>query len=165
MVLIRSYTPKRSDLKNFLILAISILCDRFQVLRFLPINVEITPAILFFLLSRKENFIPIWLIFIIGILNDFLSGSPIGESTLAFLVFYMLVSRYQALRTADLAAQWIFFGGCTVIFTVVLWVLACLQNQGLLSLWPGLQTYGITVGLYPLLFFIFNRFSKRENTL
>ncbi|MEI8320911.1 MAG: rod shape-determining protein MreD [Alphaproteobacteria bacterium] len=158
MVLIRSYSEKTSHIKNSILLLISVFLDRFQGLRFLPIEIDITLAVLFFILMYSEESLPIWFVFFAGLLNDSLSGAPLGQSTFALLVFYMLIDQNKKFLTqSDLSIQWVYLGFCITVFELIVWFFSCLFSQTLLSIGPVFEASGKTFLVYPFIYLLLKK--------
>lgn len=165
MVLIRSYSKKKSNLRNVLLLLATVFFDRFHVLKFLPFPLAVTLPVLFFVVASQDYLIPIWIIFTIGVLNDLLSGSAVGQTTIPFLTVYIFIAHYRnILRGSDLGVQWIFLAGGVIIFTLTEWFLICLINQTCTSLWPALKLNGLSVLFYPIIFFLLKKLLKADMT-
>ena len=92
----------------------------------------------------QPNLIPPWSVFVLGILQDLLSGVPLGLYILVFLTVYgVVLSQRRFFAGRSFLLYWLGFGIMAFCAAVESWVLASLWHL-LASLWP-------TCTLWPLL--------------
>ena len=91
----------------------------------------VVPAPLFALMPvyfwclMRPDLMPPWVVFVIGVLEDFFSGSPPGVWTLSFVVAYALVDRERdAFAGLAGAAALVGFGAATIVTGGVAYLVA-----------------------------------------
>lgn len=100
---------------------------------------------------RFPRLLPYWATFVIGVLQDLISGGVVGVSAILLLLVQLAVrSQYRFFASAGFALGWgLFFLFCAGVF-VGDWVLTSIGRGGLLDAMPALFRYLLTAALYPL---------------
>lgn len=105
----------------------------------------------------RPGAMPFWLVFLFGLLRDALFGFSLGVSSLLFIFFRMFVlSQQKHLAKESFWTTWVGFALVTVPILFAHWLLACAFSKALLPALPLLMQWVFTVGLYPLLYILFN---------
>jgi rod shape-determining protein MreD len=105
----------------------------------------------------RPNALPFWFVFALGVVRDALMGTPLGISSLVFILFRLLVLTQQRfLAKESFIAMWLGFGLVLVPILTFHWLLASAYARALLPLGPLAMQWVFTFGFYPLLHILFN---------
>lgn len=120
-------------------------------------------AVYFFVLTRPAQMTPIS-VFSIGILQDFLTGSPAGLWALVYLTAYGVTAALRVLFVGRSAgAAWPGFLIVAVASGVAIWVLAMMFYGTYVPVIPITGQLMLTAALYPAMAWVFAFFlSRRE---
>lgn len=100
---------------------------------------------------QRPDLMPHWLAFLVGLLQDLLSGGPLGFCALICLGMQGLcASQRRFLVGRPFAIGWIAFALVSLAAGMVGWLLACLYYLALVPPAPALLQFAITVALFPL---------------
>jgi len=100
--------------------------------------------------------LPRWFVFIAGIIQDLLYGTPVGSTSLALLLLWTLIAAQRTyLLKEPFMVIWFLFAVSLFLYCVVISILyMVLLGVGYFTA-SALMQYGITVVLYPLLHRLF----------
>ncbi len=105
---------------------------------------------IYYWIVHKPDLFPIWAVFVIGLIQDLLSGGPIGVSCIAYLWIYALVNGFRRrFASASFARVWHLFMLIAASAFVVIWLLNCLSLLTLVDPRPLLFQFLLTVAVYP----------------
>ena len=100
----------------------------------------------------RPDLLPAWTVFVLGILQDALVGTPFGVSSLVFLAVHLVVLSQQVFFTGkSFAVVWIGFSMVAGAAFIMTWLLVSIffgQSTGLLGV---LFQYLVTLGAFPIL--------------
>ena len=100
----------------------------------------------------RPELLPAFAVFVIGLLQDILSGTPIGVHALVFLIVYGLVlSQRRFLAGKSFAVVWLGFSLVASGAAVLSWILVSAYNVVLVDPRPVFFQYLMTLGTFPLL--------------
>ncbi|MEC9344600.1 MAG: rod shape-determining protein MreD [Pseudomonadota bacterium] len=100
---------------------------------------------------QRPDLMPHWLAFLVGLLQDLLSGGPLGFGALICLGVQGLCSAQRRFLVGrPFAIGWIAFALVALAAGVVGWLLACVYYFTLVAPAPALLQFAITVALFPL---------------
>ena len=109
----------------------------------------------------KSELLPVYAVFIIGLLQDIFSGSPIGVYTIVFLIVYgVVIWQHRFLFDKSFSTIWLGFSIVSAGAFLLTWVLICLWNLSLLDLYAVFFQYLLTVATFPALAFFFMYWQK-----
>ncbi len=118
-------------------------------------------AAIFFWVVTRPNFMPPAAVFGIGLLQDVLSGGPIGLWALTLLlVQYFSLSQRQFLVGQSFVLGWIGFASIVIGAAFLAWIAACVYFDVLLSPMPVLVQSALTVLVYPAIALILISLSR-----
>ena len=131
-----------------------------QVPMHLPAAVSITPA--FALISvycwalHQPELMPAPLVFIVGLLQDILSGVPIGLNAFVLLIVYgLVVSQARYITGKAFGVLWWAFATLAVVIGVAQWCLMSLLAGQFISPVPVAVEYLTTAAIYPVVAYVF----------
>lgn len=112
-------------------------------------------AVIFFWVVARPNLLPPAAVFCIGLLQDVLSGGPIGLWALTLLmVQYLSLSQRRFLAGQSFVLGWIGFASIVTGAACLAWLAACIYYDVLLSPMPVLVQAALTVLVYPAIAWI-----------
>jgi len=112
-------------------------------------------AIYHWAVYRSELF-PAYAVFIIGILHDIFTGTPIGINALVFLLAYgIVVSQHRFLFGKSFAVIWLGFGLVGGAASALTWALVSAWNVAVIEPSAVYFQYLLTFGLFPGLAWVF----------
>ncbi len=121
----------------------------------------ITPAILFpciyFWAVYRPNLLPIWIIFMLAIINDVLMSLPMGATSLPAILLYILARRKIVRRAfkESFAKLWQYYTWNVSVSLFVLYVILSLYYWHWFNPIPVLGQLLLTILLYPPIYWIF----------
>lgn len=109
----------------------------------------------------RSELLPAYAVFIIGILHDIFSGSPIGVNTVVFLLVYgVVIWQHRFLFGKSFAVIWMGFGIVSAGAFMLTWVLTSLWSFAVLEPHAVVFQYLLTLGVFPGLAWIFMRWQQ-----
>lgn len=128
----------------------------------LPDYSELAPSLVlmavFYWTVHRPDLMRPWSVFVIGLLDDVLSGAPLGVNALVLLfVHWTIMAQHKAFRGQPFAIVWLGFaliaGGAAIVEVV----LALVAGYGLLDPVTVVVQYFLTLALYPPIAFLMGR--------
>ena len=99
---------------------------------------------------HMPRLMPFWAVFLIGLLQDFLSGGPLGVATVTLMCVSAFISwRRRAFIGASFVVIWGIFMFVAAGAFVVLWLLTSLAMLQMLDPQPAVFQYLMTLAVYP----------------
>jgi rod shape-determining protein MreD len=132
----------------------------------LPLHIAdlspIVPALsligVFFWSVHRPDLMPIWAVFLIGLVQDVLTGGIIGPGIIGLLVAHALVVwQHRFFLAASFAVIWFAFMLVAAAALAVTWLLTCVAMVTLLDPDPVFFQYLVTLAFYPCLAWAFLR--------
>ena len=106
----------------------------------------------------RPTLLPNWFLFVIGLLQDALSGMALGTSSLIFIVFRLVVmSQRRVFSREQFWAMWLGFALMSVAVFFGYWLISSFVFQAFIPLSSGVIQWAITSAIYPLIHMLFNR--------
>lgn len=100
--------------------------------------------------------------FLIGLVVDLLSGGPIGlYAVLLLLTHALAVSQRRVFLGSSFLVNWWGYGMVALGSAVIGWVVACLLNWQMHDPRPLLTQLGLSLGLYPLVYWLLSWLERR----
>jgi len=112
----------------------------------------LSAAIVYFWTHRRPGVMPIWAVFLIGLFQDLLTGSPMGLWALSLLAISMIgrLTRSQAYGEA-LPRRIAYFAGAVLVMVLASWMALSLVGLGARAPLASIALHGlVTVLAYPL---------------
>ncbi|MBM3275054.1 MAG: rod shape-determining protein MreD [Candidatus Sericytochromatia bacterium] len=114
-------------------------------------------AVFYWTVHRPDLMRP-WAVFLIGVLDDMLSGTPLGVNSLVLLfVHWAIVAQHRVFRGKSFLLIWLGFALVALGAKMLLAAVAFLIGYGLLDPLVLLVQYFLTLALYPPLALIMGR--------
>ncbi|MEM7223934.1 MAG: rod shape-determining protein MreD [Pseudomonadota bacterium] len=134
------------------------------ILGMVPLQIpDVTPVIpawaliaVYYWSVHRPDLMPIWAVFIIGLVQDLLGGGYPGVGILALLLVHQFVaSQRRTFARASFQLLWLIFALIAAAAVALMWLLNCLLQQQLLEVDPALFQYLTTLAVYPCLAWLF----------
>lgn len=144
-------------------LALTLLAAIFNVVPLrLPDYSELAPSLVlmavFYWTVHRPDLMRPWSVFLVGILDDVLSGAPLGVNALLLLfVHWAITSQHKAFRGQPFVIVWFGFALVALGAAVLEVVLALFAGYGLLDPLTVFVQYILTLAIYPPIAFIMGR--------
>ncbi len=155
--LLRAMTPTMLGLLGVLILAMPIrLFEGFAPTPIFPL------VIVFFWSVYGPDYLPPLSVFAIGLLEDLLTGRPLGLSPAVYLITQFIVMSQRAYFLGrEQKVVWIGFGFASLGAGLILWLVMSLMSGVLLPVGYLLLQLAATVAIYPLFGAAFGELHRR----
>lgn len=100
----------------------------------------------------KPEFLPIWVVFILGVLQDILMGSPLGLMPLLLIIVqqFIFIQGRQFLER-DFIFNWFVFVMLVIGFGIMSWGISSLYFRAMLDYWDVLGQIFMTIAFYPVI--------------
>jgi len=109
----------------------------------------------------RPELLPAAAVFVIGLLQDILSGTPIGIHALVFLIVYgVVISQRRFLAGKSFAVVWLGFSIVATGAAVISWVLMSMYHAALVDPRPVFFQYLLTLGVFPPLGWLLMRWQN-----
>ena len=109
----------------------------------------------------RPNLLPLTAVFVIGLLQDILSGAPLGVYVLVFLTAYgAVLSQRRFLAGKSFLIYWMGFSITAFGAGIESWLLASIWNLAILDFRFIIFQYLISLGLFPILAWLFLRWQQ-----
>ncbi|MEE2699079.1 MAG: rod shape-determining protein MreD [Pseudomonadota bacterium] len=106
----------------------------------------------------RPNLLPIYAVFLIGILQDVLTGSPIGVNAFVYLLVYGAVLSQNVFFTdKSFFILWIGFALISAGAVVVNWFIISILNVTVVEIQNAVTQYFLTLGFFPAAAWFFLR--------
>ena len=112
----------------------------------------------FFWSVHRPDLMPIWAVFIIGFIQDILTGGVIGPGIIGLLIAHALVVwQDRFFLAASFAVVWCAFMLVAAVALMVTWALTCIAMMTYVDPDPVFFQYLVTLAFYPCLAWAFLR--------
>ena len=109
----------------------------------------------------RPNLLPLTAVFVLGLLQDILSGAPLGVFVLVFLTAYgVVLSQRRFLAGKSFLIYWLGFAVIAFGAAVESWVLASIWNFAILDFRSIFYQFLISLGLFPIVAWMFLRWQQ-----
>ncbi len=109
----------------------------------------------------RPRLLPAFAVFLIGLLQDPVSGTPIGVNALVFVgVYGIVLSQRRFFAGKSFAVVWLGFAVIAAGASLLSWILVSALNAALVAPRAVVFQYLVTLGVFPLLAWIFLRWQR-----
>jgi rod shape-determining protein MreD len=110
---------------------------------------------------HHPNLMPAYAVFLIGLLQDILTGTPLGINVMAYLIVYgTVVWQRRFLVGKSFAVIWVGFSLVAAGAVVISWVLVSAYHTVLADPDAMAFQYLLSLGVFPLLSWLFMRWQQ-----
>ncbi|MEZ5895602.1 MAG: hypothetical protein R3C40_09625 [Parvularculaceae bacterium] len=153
----RAATPTALGLFGVLLLALPLrLAEGFAPTPILPL------VVIYFWSIYGPSYLPPASVFSIGLLQDFLTGGPLGLWPAAYLALqYVAVSQRAYFYGREQRVVWLGFGVAAAGVSLMMWLVMSLMSGVLLPIWRLAAQMAATAAVYPILAIAFANLHRR----
>ena len=109
----------------------------------------------------RPNLLPLFAVFILGLLQDLLTGTPPGLYILVFLTVYgVVLSQRRFFAGKSFTVYWFGFAVVSLVASVESWVVGSAWNFALLDFNAVTFQYLLSLGIFPIIAWIFLRWQQ-----
>ena len=131
----------------------------------IPVYMEVAPILplvsIYHWAIYRPNLLPVFAVFILGLLQDILVGTPIGLYTLVFLTVYGIVTSQRRFFTGkSFLFYWLGFATISMLASFESYFLGSVWNVIILDFNAAIFQYLILLGIFPTLAWIFLRWQQ-----
>ncbi len=125
-----------------------------------------TLTVVYFFAVHRPEFFPPWAVFFVGIVQDVMSGGPMGLFTVVLLAGYGLTHAQRLfLIGRGFSTMWMGFAVVCGLAAAISWFGASVHYGFVVNPLPLLMQAGITALVYPPCSFILTRVNRRMTAL
>jgi len=122
----------------------------------MPDFIHVSPALglipIYHWAIYRSNLLPFYSIFLLGLLQDLLIGTPLGFYTLIFLTMYgMSLAQRRFFAGKAFHVYWFGFSVAALAIIILGWVLASIWAETFLNFDANLVQYAVLVGVFPMI--------------
>jgi rod shape-determining protein MreD len=122
----------------------------------IPYFVHVSPALglipIYHWAIYRSNLLPFYSIFLLGLLQDVLIGTPLGFYTLIFLTMYGIsLAQRRFFAGKAFHVYWFGFSVAALVIIILGWALASIWAETLLNFEGDLVQYAVLVGVFPII--------------
>jgi rod shape-determining protein MreD len=109
----------------------------------------------------RPNLLPVFAVFILGLLQDILVGTPVGLYALVFLTVYGIVtSQRRFFAGKSFIFYWLGFATISMLASFESYFLGSVWNFMILDFNAAIFQYLISLGIFPILAWFFLRWQQ-----
>ncbi|MEO1192236.1 MAG: rod shape-determining protein MreD [Pseudomonadota bacterium] len=121
-----------------------------------PISPWILLIVVYFWTAHRPDLLPVWAVFVLGLLSDLLSGGPVGPGTFTLLLVAAAVrSQRRHILPHSFIVQWVVFALLAVLAEALLFLSYVVAYRSLLPVEPAAFQALMTIAIYPCVAWIF----------
>lgn len=125
-----------------------------------------TLVVAYFFAVHRPEFFPPWAVFFVGLLQDIVSGGPIGLYTVMLLAAYGLTHTQRLMLVGrGFSTLWLGFAVICAISAVVLWFGASVHYGFAVNPLPLAMQAAITALVYPPVSFVLTKVNRQLTAL
>jgi rod shape-determining protein MreD len=110
----------------------------------------------YFWVIHRPDLMPAWVVFLIGLIQDLLSGGQLGVGTMVLLLVWLAIAAQRRFfSTGTFMLIWAVFVLVAAGAQLLIWSFNCLIIGALLDARPLLFQYLTTVAMYPCIAWLF----------
>ena len=112
----------------------------------------------FFWVIHRPDLMPVWAIFLLGLVQDLLGGGVLGVSSAVFLAVYAVIAtQRRVVAGGSIFFIWTIFLPVAFGAFLLSWLIHCLMAWTLLDPQPAVFQYLTTVAVYPCCAWLFGQ--------
>ncbi len=114
---------------------------------------------------QQARAVPYWLMFLIGLVLDTVTGLPLGLSSLIYILFlWLLLAQRRFFHKEGFLIKWIYLAALLLAVAAVNWLLLSWYNTAAMPVLPAVMQWLLTVACYPVLHKIFDLLEEHIHT-
>lgn len=128
----------------------------FQVPGLSAIFPSLTLIAVYFWVVHRPDLMPAWAVFLIGAIQDLLSGAHLGVGTMVLLLVWLAIAtQRRVFGSASFMMIWAIFVLVSAGAQVLVWLLSSMISGQVLDARPLVFQYLTTVAIYPCVAWLF----------
>jgi rod shape-determining protein MreD len=132
-----------------------------QIPKIAPVIPSVALIAVYYWAVHRPNLMTIWVIFLVGLFHDLLSGGHLGVGIMALLMVHVVIDTQRRIfARSSFQALWVLFAVVAAAALYLMWLLNCLLQGEFLEAQPVLFQYLTTVAAYPCLAWLFAQAQK-----
>lgn len=121
-----------------------------------PVLPSLAIIAVFYWSVHRPDLMPIWAVFLVGLVQDLLGAGPMGIGILALLLVHGIVAAQRRFfASASFLMMWCAFALVAMGAMALVWLLTSAFQNALLDPRPAVFGYFLTVAIYPCLAWLF----------
>ena len=109
----------------------------------------------------RPRLLPAYAVFLIGILQDILTGAPVGVNALVFLLVYgAVLSQKRFFTGKSFLILWLGFSLIAAAASALNWLAISLLSATIVEIRTAVFQYLLTVGFFPAVAWVFMRWQR-----
>ncbi|WP_207481598.1 rod shape-determining protein MreD [Arenibaculum pallidiluteum] len=126
-----------------------------------PVAPQLVLMALFYWAIHRPDLVRPSLAFLIGLLQDLLTGMPLGVNPLVYVLVYLVVlSQRRFFLIGSFGMLWLGFALIAAGASAVYWIAVCVLNMSLVQAGPAAAQAILTIALFPIFSWIFMRLHR-----
>lgn len=122
---------------------------------------HITLTFVYYWIVHNQRAIPVLALFMLGLVEDFASGAPLGMNPLILIIVYVLLANQRRFFTnRSFAVCWAGFAIIASAAMAFSWLLESFYRGQPMPVGPLFLSLVVTIAAYPILGGIFGRYEK-----
>lgn len=110
----------------------------------------------YFWVVHQPDLMPGWVVFLIGLTVDLLTGGPLGVNVFVLLMLYAaLATQHRVFTNGSFMLMWLIFLPVAAGVFLLTWIFSCLIAGTFIGPEPVVFQYLTTVAFYPCLAWVF----------
>lgn len=115
----------------------------------------------FYFTLHRPGYVPIWTLFLLGIVDDFLGGGVVGLTSLILVsVPALLLDQRRFFKNRAFVVTWAGFALVCVAASSIIWIVATIRVGAPISPLPAFVQMAMTLMSYPILSWLFGTFER-----
>jgi rod shape-determining protein MreD len=115
----------------------------------------------FYFTLHRPRYVPIWSLFLLGLLDDFLAGGVVGLTSLILVsVPALLLNQRRFFRNRSFVVTWAGFALLCLGASAVIWLVETFRIGAPISPLPAVVQMAMTLLAYPIVSWIFGTFER-----
>lgn len=118
-------------------------------------------AVVFCWTAWRPGLLPFVAVFVVGVFEDLVRGTPLGAGSLAMLVVQAFVrAQPRQINRRSFEELWLGFAMAGSIAAIANWLALSFSFRQLLSPWPGVVQYLVTLAVFPVVAWLLVRVDR-----
>jgi rod shape-determining protein MreD len=106
---------------------------------------------------HQARAVPYWVMFVIGLVLDTVTGLPLGLSSLTYILFlWLLTAQRRFFHKEGFLIKWIYMAVLLLVITAINWLMLSWYHTAAQPILPAVMQWLLTAACYPVLHKIFD---------
>lgn len=123
---------------------------------FTPISPWLILILVYFWTAHRPDLMPVWAVFLFGLLGDLMGGGPVGPGAFTLLLIHAVVkAQRRHILPHAFIVQWVVFAVIAVMAEALLFLSYLVAYRTVLPVEPAAFQALMTIAVYPCLAWVF----------